>query len=116
MLSIIHTLIHAKELQNLWKTTKLKKDEKEFVKNHVEEIMLNRSMYFNENLSEDERKCLCTTMAFYEKLNMQDISQKSKFESMYQRFGRGDFASLQENMEWLVGCFIKNCSGYFIRY
>jgi len=107
LLSIIHTLIHAKELQNLWKTTKLKKDEKEFVKDHVEEIMLNRSMYFNENLSEDERKCLCTTMAFYEKLNMQDISQKSRFESMYQRFGRGDFTSLQENMEWLVGASLK---------
>jgi len=69
--------------------------------------MLNRSMYFNENLSEDERKCLCTTMAFYEKLNMQDISQKSRFESMYQRFGRGDFTSLQENMEWLVGASLK---------
>ena len=107
LLSIIHTLIHAKEFQNLWKTTKLKKDEKEFVKDHIEEIILNRSMYLNENLSEDERKCLCTTMAFYEKLNMQDISQKSIFESMYQRFGRGDFASLQENMEWLVGASLK---------
>ena len=26
---------------------------------------------------------------------------------MYQRFGRGDFASLQENMEWLVGASLK---------
>jgi replicative superfamily II helicase len=107
LVSIIHTLIHAKEFQTLWKTSKLKEDEKEFAKDHIEELILNRSMYISENLEEDERKCLSTTMAFYEKLNMQDISQKSRFESLYQRFGRGDFASLQENMEWLVGASLK---------
>ena len=37
--------MHAKELQNLWKTTKLKDDETEFVRNHNKEIMLNRAMY-----------------------------------------------------------------------
>jgi replicative superfamily II helicase len=46
-------------------------------------------------------------MAFYAKLNMDDILQKSSFESLYQRFGRGDFTSLQENMEWLVEASLK---------
>ena len=35
------------------------------------------------------------------------MNTKSRFESLYQRFGRGDFASLQENMEWLVGASLR---------
>lgn len=106
-LSIIHSLMHTKELQNLWKTTKLKDKETEFINNHIKEIMSNRSMYIDSNLNEDERKCLCTAMAFYDKINMIDISSKPFFESLYQRFGRGDFVSLQENMEWLVGASLS---------
>ena len=107
LLSFIHTLMHSKELQNLWKTTKLKDDEIEFVRNHSKEIMLNKTMYLQEKLADDERKCLCTTMAFYDKLNMDDIAYRAKFEFLYQRFGRGDFAALQENMEWLVGATLR---------
>lgn len=107
LFSIIHTLVHAKELQNLWKTTKLKDKETEFIKDHNQEIMFNRSMYIQSKLSEDERKCLCTSMAFYDKLNMYDISHRSFFESLYQRFGRGDFTALQENMEWLVEASLR---------
>ncbi len=107
VLSFIHTLMHSKELQSLWKTTKLKDDEIEFVRNHSKEIMLNKTMYLQEKLADDERKCLCTTMAFYDKLNMDDIAYRAKFEFLYQRFGRGDFAALQENMEWLVGATLR---------
>ncbi|MDQ6724374.1 MAG: DEAD/DEAH box helicase [Thermoproteota archaeon] len=107
ILSFIHTLMHSKELQNLWKTTKLKDDEIEFVRNHSKEIMLNKTMYLEEKLTDDERKCLCTTMAFYDKLNMDDIAYRTRFEFLYQRFGRGDFAALQENMEWLVGATLR---------
>ena len=107
MLSFIHTLMHAKELQNLWKTTRLKNAEIEFLRNHGKEIMLNQAMYSEEKLTEDERKCLCTAMAFYDKLNMDDIAYRASFESTYQRFGRGDFAALQENMEWLIGATLK---------
>ena len=107
MLSFIHTLMHAKELQNLWKTTRLKNAEIEFLRNHCKEIMLNQAMYSEEKLTEDERKCLCTAMAFYDKLNMDDIAYRASFESTYQRFGRGDFAALQENMEWLIGATLK---------
>ena len=46
-------------------------------------------------------------MAFYDKLNMEDIAYRARFESAYQRFGRGDFAALQENMEWLVGATLR---------
>jgi replicative superfamily II helicase len=106
-LSFIHTLMHAKELQNLWKTTRLKNAEIEFLRNHCKEIMLNQAMYSEEKLTEDERKCLCTAMAFYDKLNMDDIAYRASFESTYQRFGRGDFAALQENMEWLIGATLK---------
>jgi replicative superfamily II helicase len=107
MLSFIHTLMHAKELQNLWKTTRLKDAEIEFLRNHSKEIMLNQAMYLEEKLTEDERKCLCTAMAFYDKLNMDDIAYRASFESTYQRFGRGDFAALQENMEWLIGATLR---------
>ena len=48
-----------------------------------------------------------TAMAFYDKLNMDDIAYRASFESTYQRFGRGDFAALQENMEWLIGATLK---------
>ena len=34
--SIIHTLMHAKELQDQWKTTKSKENEIEFAKNHMQ--------------------------------------------------------------------------------
>jgi replicative superfamily II helicase len=34
---------------------------------------------------------------------MEDIEYKASFDSLYQRFGRGDFSAIQENMEWLVG-------------
>ncbi len=107
IISFIHTLMHAKELQNLWKTTRLKDAELEFLRNHSKEIMLNQAMYLEEKLTEDERKCLCTAMAFYDKLNMDDIAYRASFESTYQRFGRGDFASLQENMEWLIGATLR---------
>jgi replicative superfamily II helicase len=102
-LSIIHTLMHSKELQSLWKTTKWKDDEIEFVRNHIDEIMVNQTTYLQEKLPDDERKCLCTAMAFYDKMNMEDIEYKARFDSLYQRFGRGDFSAIQENMEWLVG-------------
>jgi replicative superfamily II helicase len=107
IISFIHTLMHAKELQNLWKTTRLKNAEIEFSRNHSKEIMLNQTMYLEEKLTEDERKCLCTAMAFYDKLNMDDIAYRASFESTYQRFGRGDFAALQENMEWLIGATLR---------
>ncbi len=107
ILSIIHTLMHAKELQNLWKTTKSKDSEIEFAIDHSNEIMLNRTMYLHEKLTEDERKCLSTTMAFYDKLNMDDLAHRVNFEYLYQRFGRGDFSALQENMEWLVGATLR---------
>ena len=107
VLSFIHTLMHAKEMQNLWKTTKRKDDEMGFVRDHFEEIMVNQTMYLQQKLTEDERKCLCTTMAFYDKLNMSDIERRTTFESLYPRFGRGDFAGLQENMEWLVGATLR---------
>jgi replicative superfamily II helicase len=106
-LSFIHTLMHAKEMQNLWKTTKRKEDEIEFVRDHMGEIMVNHAMYLQQKLTDDERKCLCTTMAFYDKLNMDDIERRATFESLYPRFGRGDFAGLQENMEWLVGATLR---------
>jgi replicative superfamily II helicase len=106
-LSIIHTLMHSKELQNLWKTTKWKDDEVEFVRNHIDEIMVNQTTYLQEKLPDDERKCLCTTMAFYGKMNMEDIEYKARFDSLYQRFGRGDFSAIQENMEWLVGAALR---------
>jgi replicative superfamily II helicase len=60
-----------------------------------------------EKLPEDERKCLCTAMAFYDKMNMEDIEYKASFDSLYQRFGRGDFSAIQENMEWLVGATLR---------
>ena len=106
-LSIIHTLMHSKELQSLWKTTKWKDDEFEFVRNHIDEIMVNQTTYLQEKLPEDERKCLCTAMAFYDKMNMEDIEYKASFDSLYQRFGRGDFSAIQENMEWLVGATLR---------
>ena len=106
-LSIIHTLMHSKELQSLWKTTKWKDDEFEFVRNHIDEIMVNKITYLQEKLPEDERKCLCTAMAFYDKMNMEDIEYKASFDSLYQRFGRGDFSAIQENMEWLVGATLR---------
>jgi replicative superfamily II helicase len=106
-LSIIHTLMHSKELQSLWKTTKWKDDEIEFVRNHIEELMVNQTMYLQEKLPEDERKSLCTAMAFYDKMNMEDIEYKASFDSLYQRFGRGDFSAIQENMEWLVGASLR---------
>jgi replicative superfamily II helicase len=106
-LSIIHTLMHSKELQSLWKTTKWKDDEVEFVRNHIDEIMVNQTTYLQEKLPDDERKCLCTTMAFYGKMNMEDIEYKARFDSLYQRFGRGDFSAIQENMEWLVGAALR---------
>jgi replicative superfamily II helicase len=105
--SIIHTLMHAKELQDQWKTTKSKEKEIEFAKNHINEIVLNRTMYLHEKLAEEERKCLGTTMAFYDKLNMDDLLNRINFEYLYQRFGRGDFSALQENMEWLVGATLR---------
>jgi replicative superfamily II helicase len=105
--SIIHTLMHAKELQNQWKTIKSKEKEIEVAKNHSNEIMINRTMYLNEKLTEEERKCLGTTMAFYDKLNMDDLSYRINFEYLYQRFGRGDFSALQENMEWLIGATLR---------
>lgn len=105
--SIIHTLIHAKEFQSLLKTTRWKEDEIEFFRNHIDEIMVNKTMYQTEKLSEDERKCLCTSMAFFDKLNMEDIEYKTSFEYMYSRFGKGDFVALQENMEWLIGATLK---------
>ncbi len=105
--SIIHTLMHAKEFQPLYKTTKLKEFEKEFAKDHYNEIMINRTMYTNENLTDDERKCMSTAMVFYDKLNMRDLEQKTIFESLYHRFGRGDLLALQENMEWLLGATSK---------
>ncbi len=46
-------------------------------------------------------------MVFYDKLNMRDLEQKSTFESLYNRFGRGDLLALQENMEWLLGATLK---------
>jgi replicative superfamily II helicase len=107
ILSFIHTLIHAKELQTLWKTTKRKDDEIEFTNKHTDEFMVNQTMYLQEKLTEDERKCLCTTMAFYDKINMEDIEFRSSFDSLYQRFGRGDFSALQENMEWLIGAALR---------
>ena len=64
-------------------------------------------MYLHEKLTEDERKCLSTTMAFYDKLNMDDLAHRVNFEYLYQRFGRGDFSALQENMEWLVGATLR---------
>ena len=106
-LSFIHTLMHAREFQNLWKTTKRKEDEMEFARDHIEEIMVNSAMYLQQKLTEDERKCLCTSMAFYDKLNMDDIEYRANFESLYSRFGRGDFAALQENMDWLVGATLR---------
>jgi replicative superfamily II helicase len=106
-LTIIHTLMHSKELQSLWKTTKWKDDEIEFVRNHIDELMVNQTMYLQEKLPEDERKCLCTAMAFYGKMNMEDIEYKASFDSLYQRFGRGDFSAIQENMEWLVGASLR---------
>jgi replicative superfamily II helicase len=106
-LSIIHTLMHSKELQSLWKTTKWKDDEIEFVRNHIDEIMVNQTTYLQEKLPDDERKCLCTAMAFYGKMNMEDIEYKASFDSLYQRFGRGDFSAIQENMEWLVGAALR---------
>ncbi len=107
ILSFIQTLIHAKELQTLWKTTKRKYDEMEFINEHTDEFMVNQTMYLQEKLTEDERKCLCTTMAFYDKINMEDIEYRSSFDSLYQRFGRGDFSALQENMEWLIGATLR---------
>ncbi len=62
--SIIHTLMHAKEFQPLYKTTKIKEVEKEFAKDHHEEIMINKTMYINENLTDDERKCMSTYYGF----------------------------------------------------
>jgi replicative superfamily II helicase len=106
-LSLIHTLMHAREFQNLWKTTKRKEDEMEFARDHIDEIMVNSAMYLQQKLTEDERKCLCTSMAFYDKLNMDDIEYRTNFESLYPRFGRGDFAALQENMDWLVGATLR---------
>jgi replicative superfamily II helicase len=106
-LSFIHTLMHAREFQNLWKTTKRKEDEMEFARDHIDEIMVNSAMYLQQKLTEDERKCLCTSMAFYDKLNMDDIEYRANFESLYPRFGRGDFAALQENMDWLVGATLR---------
>jgi replicative superfamily II helicase len=106
-LSLIHTLMHAREFQNLWKTTKRKEDEMEFARDHIDEIMVNSAMYLQQKLTEDERKCLCTSMAFYDKLNMDDIEYRANFESLYPRFGRGDFAALQENMDWLVGATLR---------
>lgn len=47
------------------------------------------------------------TMVFYDKLNMRDLEQKSTFESLYHRFGRGDLLALQENIEWLLGATLK---------
>jgi len=107
VISFIHTLMHAKEFQNLCKTTKRKDDENEFIGDHIEEIMVNQAMYLQQKLTEDERKCLCTSMAFYDKLNMDDIEYRANFESLYPRFGRGDFAALQENMDWLVGATLS---------
>ena len=69
--------------------------------------MVNSAMYLQQKLTEDERKCLCTSMAFYDKLNMDDIEYRANFESLYPRFGRGDFAALQENMDWLVGAALR---------
>lgn len=38
---------------------------------------------------------------------MDDIEYRANFESLYPRFGRGDFAALQENMDWLVGATLS---------
>ncbi len=101
--SIIHTLMHSKEMQNLLRTTNSKEDEEAFIEQHYKEILVNREMYFLQDVSDDERRCLSTAMAFYAKLNMDDIEYKENFEYLYQKFGRNDFVFMQENMRWLLG-------------
>jgi replicative superfamily II helicase len=105
--SIIHALMHSKEMQNLLRITNSIEDEEMFAEQHYKEILVNREMFFLQEISDDERRCLSTAMAFYAKLNMEDIEYKENFEYLYQKFSRNDFVFMQEIMQWLLGASLN---------
>ncbi len=106
--TVIHTLMHAREIAGSTRTIKYVEDEEESYKSrHANEVILDREQFLDTDMEDGARRVLCTTMAFLDKMEMRDLDDKDSFDSKYVNFGTGDFASLQDLSEWLLSAAVS---------
>lgn len=106
--TVIHTLMHAREIAGSTRTVKYVEDEEESYKSrHANEVILDREQFLDTDMEDGARRVLCTTMAFLDKMEMKDLDNRDSFDSKYENFGTGDFASLQDLSEWLLSAAVS---------